>query len=179
MPLRLKPVSFEAVEGWAADDHAAAFRAFLRSCRADPELPHAGAAVALGEDIGRGAARAFFESRFTPHVIAEGGPGFVTGYYEPELEGSYVQSETFQIPVYRRPGDLITLAPDADRARFNNRITGLRTTPHGEMPYFTRAEIWAGALAGRGLELLYLKDEVELFYMQVQGPIAEGREPSP
>jgi len=169
MPLSLKPLSFEEVEGWAADDHAAAFSAFLRSCHADPEQPHAGAAMALGTRIDRGIARDFLESRFAPHVIAESGPGFVTGYYEPEIEGSSVQSETFQVPVYRRPPDLITLAPDAERARFNDRITGMRATADGEVPYHTRADIWAGALAGRGLELLYVSDMVELFYMQVQG----------
>lgn len=178
MPLSLKPLRFEEVEGWVADDHAAVLRALSRSCRADPGLPHAAAAIALKDEVCRSTARAFFESRFTPHVIAESGPGFVTGYYEPEIEGSYVQSETFQVPVYRRPGDLLTLAPDAERARFNDRITGMRTTPEGEVPYYTRADIWAGALAGRGLELLYLRDEVELFYMQVQGSglvrLAEG-----
>jgi peptidoglycan lytic transglycosylase A len=169
MPVGLKPVRFEDIEGWARDDHAAAFGAFVRSCRADPELPHADAAIALGDAVSRDAARAFFENRFAPYVVDENASGFVTGYYEPELEGSYVESEQFRVPVYRRPDDLITLAPDADRARFNDRITGLRATPDGEVPYDTRAEIWAGALSGRGLELLYLRDEVELFYMQVQG----------
>jgi membrane-bound lytic murein transglycosylase A len=169
MPFSLKPPSFEEVEGWAADDHAAAFRAFLRSCHADPELPHAAGAKALGERIDRATARDFFENRFTPHAVAESGPGFVTGYYEPEIEGSYVQSETFPVPVYRRPRDLITLAPDAARARFNDRITGMRQTADGQVPYYTRAEIDEGALEGRGLELLYLDDPVELFFMQVQG----------
>jgi len=178
MPFNLKPVSFEEVEGWAGDDHTAAFSAFLRSCHADPGLPHANAAIDLGDRVDRGMARDFFQSRFTPHVAAECGPGLVTGYYEPEIEGSSVRSETFKVPVYRRPPDLITLAPDAERARFNDRITGMRATADGEAPYHTRADIWAGALAGRGLELLYVTDQVELFYMQVQGSglvwLAEG-----
>jgi len=178
MSFNLKPVSFEEVDGWAADDHAAAFGTFLRSCHADPELPHAGDAMALAKKIDRCTARDFFESRFTPHVVAENGAGFVTGYYEPEIEGSSVQSEAFKVPVYRRPRDLLTLAPDAERARFNDRITGMRATADGEVPYHTRADIWAGALAGHGLELLYVSDMVELFYMQVQGSglvrLAEG-----
>jgi membrane-bound lytic murein transglycosylase A len=142
----------------------------LRSCEADPGLPHAAEALALGARTGRVAARAFFEDRFAPHAIAESGsPGFVTGYYEPEIEGSYARGGPLQVPVYRRPGDLVTLAPETERARFNDRITGLRQTADGQVPYYTRAEIWDGALSGRGLELLYLKDMVELFYMQVQG----------
>ncbi len=169
-PISLRPTRFADIEGWAEDDHEAAFGAFLRSCQADPDTPHAADAIALGSGTGGLTARAFFEERFLPHVIAEAaGPGFVTGYYEPEIEGSYVRGGPFQVPVYRRPDDLITLAPETERARFNDSITGMRQTADGQVPYYTRAEIWAGALAGRGLELLYLKDAVELFYMQVQG----------
>jgi len=166
----LKPVSFAALDGWREDDHAAAFRALLKSCRADPERPFCTAAMQLGGEVSSEAARVFFEDRFTPHVV-EGAdtPGFVTGYYEPEVEGSRTRTEKFQVPVYSRPDDLITLAPDTDRARFKDRITGLRQTPQGQVAYFTRAEIDAGALAGRGFELLYLADPVELYFIQVQG----------
>jgi membrane-bound lytic murein transglycosylase A len=168
--LELAAISFADLEGWAEDDHAAAFRALLRSCAADPTSPHAADALALGPGANTDAARAFFENRFLPHLIADRGrPGFVTGYYEPEIEGSYARGGPFQVPVYRRPKDLITLAPETERARFNDRITGLRQTAEGQVPYYTRAEIWDGALSWRGLELLYLKDMVELFYMQVQG----------
>ncbi len=73
------------------------------------------------------------------------------------------------MPVYGRPADLITSIQETERARFNDRITGFRDTPDGQVPYYTREEIVAGALEGRGLELLYLDDPVELFYMQVQG----------
>src|SRR5262245_54897074 len=165
-PISLAPTRFADLQGWAEDDHAAAFRAFLGSCAADPELPHAADALALGSGANANAARAFFEDRFVPHIIADSArPGFVTGYYEPEIEGSYARGGPFQVPVYRRPPDLITLAPETERARFNDRISGLR----GQVPYYMRAEIWDGALSGRGLELIYVKDMVELFYMQVQG----------
>jgi membrane-bound lytic murein transglycosylase A len=169
-PISLSPTRFADLKGWTEDDHSAAFRAWLRSCAADPKSPHAAAALALGPGASADAARAFFEGRFLPHLIAESArQGFVTGYYEPEIEGSYARDGPFQVPVYRRPEDLITLAPETERARFNDRITGLRETADGQVPYYTRAEIWDGALLGRGLELLYLKDMVELFYMQVQG----------
>jgi membrane-bound lytic murein transglycosylase A len=80
-----------------------------------------------------------------------------------------VRGGPFQVPVYRRPEDLVTRAPETERARFNDRITGFRQVADGQVPYYTRGEIWDGVLSGRGLELLYLKDRVELFYMQVQG----------
>ncbi len=169
-PINLSPTRFADLEGWAEDDHAAAFRALLRSCAADSKSPHAADALALAPGASSHAARAFFEDRFLPHLIADSArPGFVTGYYEPEIEGSYVRGGPFQVPVYRRPKDLITLAPETERARFNDRITGFRQAADGQVPYYARGEIWDGALSGRGLELLYLKDMVELFYMQVQG----------
>ena len=169
-PINLSPTRFADLEGWAEDDHAAAFRALLRSCAADSKSPHAADALALAPGASSHAARAFFEDRFLPHLIADSArPGFVTGYYEPEIEGSYVRGGPFQVPVYRRPKDLITLAPETERARLNDRITGVRQAADGQVPYYARGEIWDGALSGRGLELLYLKDMVELFYMQVQG----------
>ena len=170
-PISLRPVSFEEIDGWREDDHAAAFRALLKSCRkaSSPE-PVCAAAMALGDGIERKTARAFFESHYVPHAV-DGGkePGLVTGYYEPEVQGARERGGAFTVPVYGRPHDLITLAPETERARCNDRITGFRQTQEGQVPYYTREEIGAGALSGRGLELLYLDDEVELFYMQVQG----------
>jgi len=80
-----------------------------------------------------------------------------------------VRGGAFDAPVYGRPHDLVMLTPDTERARFSDRITGVRETAEGQSPYYTREEIDAGVLSGRGLELLYLDDPVELFYMQVQG----------
>ncbi|HZP10446.1 murein transglycosylase A [Methyloceanibacter sp.] len=166
----LKPVSFAELPGWEEDDHAAAFRALLKSCHADPELPYCAAAILLGDGVSEAAARSFFEDLYTPHRIEGGGTqGLVTAYYEPEVRGSREKTGAFQVPVYGKPDDLVTIITETERARFNDRITGFRDTPEGRVPYYTRAEIWGGALEGRGLELLYLDDPVELFYMQVQG----------
>jgi membrane-bound lytic murein transglycosylase A len=168
--LQLVPVDFAKLDGWADDDHAAAFRAYLNSCRkASRDDAVCTAALACDASVDREAARAFFETHFQPHAIEGGTPGFVTGYYEPEVNGARTRDARFSIPVYGRPDDLVTLASDTERARFNDRITGFRDTAEGRVPYFTRAEIEAGALEGRGLELLYLDDRIELFSMQVQG----------
>jgi membrane-bound lytic murein transglycosylase A len=169
--LSLKPVSFASLAGWREDDHAAALGALLKSCRKARKPDKAcRAALKLGKNASRPAARAFFEAHYRPHVVSSvTEPGFVTGYYEPELRGSRTRRGKLQIPVYRRPGDLITLKPDTERARHNDGVTGVRRTAQGQVPYFTRAEIDGGALKGRGLELLYLDDPVELFFLQVQG----------
>jgi len=173
-PVALRPVPFSALKGWAGDDHGSAFRAFLQSCRQSCRtVPQSDAgaadALALGAAIDGETARAFFETHFEPQRVIAETPGFVTGYYEPELRGSRTRKSRFPVPVYGRPDDLISSVPESERARFNDRVTGFRSTPRGDVPYCTRAEIHAGALAGRGLELLYVEDAVELFYMQVQG----------
>ena len=169
--LSLEPVSFAEIEGWAADDHAAAFAALLKSCRkkSAADQPACKEALRLGESVDRDAARRFFETNYIPHRI-EGVPtGLVTGYYEPEVNGSRERSGKFQVPVYRRPDDMVQTKPDLLRALYNDRQSVMRKDGDQLVPYYTRAEIERGALAGRGLELLYLDDPVELFFMQVQG----------
>jgi membrane-bound lytic murein transglycosylase A len=169
--IRLVAVSFASLDFWREDDHAAAFHALLKSCRKAPS-PDAvcAAAIALGDGVDRATARVFFETHYTPHAIhGAGQQGIVTGYYEPEVQGSREWDDAFQVPVYGRPHDLAMLTPDTERARFNDRITGVRETAEGQSPYYTREEVDAGALSGSGLEILYLDDPVELFYMQVQG----------
>jgi peptidoglycan lytic transglycosylase A len=169
--ISLKPVSFAEVDGWAADDHAAAFVALLKSCRKRSVGNLAcKEALALGKQVSRQEARHFFEAHYAPHRI-EAGPeaGLVTGYYEPELEGSRKRSGRFQVPVYGRPDDLVGVKPDLLRALYNDGLSVMRRSGEQLVPYYTRAEIEAGALEGRGLELLYLDDPIELFFMQVQG----------
>ncbi len=95
--------------------------------------------------------------------------GFVTGYYEPEISGSRHRTAQCTVPVYGRPPDLVSTIQETERASFNDRVTGFRHTPDGTVPYYTRAEIEAGALADRGLERLYVEDAIEFYFMQVQG----------
>ena len=106
---RLEPLAFANLSGWETDDHAAAFRAFLRSCRslecASSELLPAPApqrdllaicreALKM-RDAGKAEAKRFFETRFRPHaVVPHSGQGFLTGYYEPEFQGSRTPDAT-------------------------------------------------------------------------------------
>ncbi len=174
--LSSQPLAYADIDGWADDDHGAAWTAFRRSCKrilAGGKHPLADVcrlALSEPERLDKAAARTFFEQHFTPHRV--GGAqrsGFLTGYFEPELQGSRVRTDVFTVPVYAKPDDLILRASDAERAKFNDTITGFRRDGASEAPYWARAEIETGALAGRGLELLYLADPVEAFIMHVQG----------
>jgi membrane-bound lytic murein transglycosylase A len=166
----LKPVSFAEIDGWAADDHAAAFAALQKSCRKTFVGNSAcNEALALGEKVGRQTARRFFETHYVPHRFEGVRPGLVTGYYEPEVNGSRERGGRFQVPVYGRPDDIVQMKPDLLRALYNDRFSVMRRKGEELVPYYTRAEIETGALEGRGVELLYLDDPVELFFMQIQG----------
>ena len=182
----LEPVPFTALPAWSADDHLAAFKAFLPSARvltrgapapsgqtktADAALI-AVAGRALAESIAdASAAKAFFETHFIPHcVVHTGAEGLLTGYYEPVLAGSRTAEGPFRIPVYRRPPDLVNLVREEERGALADGLTHARKTADGSVvPYATRAEIEDGALAGQGLELIWLADPVDTFFMHVQG----------
>src|SRR5690606_6930697 len=95
--------------------------------------------------------------------------GLLTGYYEPVVKGSRTPDKTFKVPAYRRPTDLVNVVAESERGAKSATLTHMRRTDRGLVPYLTRAEIEQGGLAGRGLELMYFKDPVDVFFMQVQG----------
>jgi len=178
-----EPASFADLPGWNNDDHLAALKTFLMSCgklmkAAKAEAPESRtaalaracrAAAAIKKPT-RAAARAFFEAQFVPHrVVHAGNRGFLTGYYEPVLKGSRKPHGRFQTPVYRRPPDLVNVVAETQRASLPDGLTHMRKTANGLKPYPTRAEIEKGALKGKGLEILYLADPVDTFFMHIQG----------
>jgi len=97
------------------------------------------------------------------------GRAFATGYYEPEIAASRERRPGYAAPIYRRPADLIQV----DLALFGTDWAGQRIAGRVEggtlVPYFDRAAIDDGALAGKSLELAWAADPVELFFLQVQG----------
>ena len=108
----------------------------------------------------------FFQTHFE---VVEVGPGnaFVTGYFEPQIMGSRTRRPGYDVPVYRKPPDLVEVdaaaaaaAGTPRRGRLENGVV---------VPYHDRAEIEAGALAGRGLEIAWAADEIDFFFLQIQG----------
>ncbi len=191
--MALSPVSFADLPGWKDDDLGAALNNFLQSCARlgvippDQRLGGEGAAAERGgraEDwrgvceaarhVGRGdseAARQFFESRFQAFSIQDGAAteALYTGYYEPELHGARSPGGAFQIPLLARPLDLVT----ADLGEFaadlkGHHIAG-RVNNGRLVPFPTRAEIDAGALASERLDLLWVDSAIDAFFMQIQG----------
>ena len=108
-------------------------------------------------------AASFFYHRFD-WVRVGTGTAFATGYYEPELRGSRVRAPGYETPIYRTPPDL-TRCTRADGGTGRGRIDASGQC----VLYFTRAQIDDGVLAGRGLEIAWAADPIELFFLQIQG----------
>ncbi len=177
----LEPLDFESLAGWIDDDHPAAFGAFARSARAigaaqgeprpaqaAPSELVANARAALCADVtAKSDARQFFETRFRPfRVVPEGGKGFLTGYYEPCIPASKVETEEFRWPILARPTDLVTFGLDPPPVSFPQDITGARRLTDGSLvPYADRAQIEAE----RRDPIVWVRDAVEAFLIQVQG----------
>ena len=182
---RLEPLAFAALPGWADDDHAAAFRTFRRTCAVAagdgaplrPARPgHEAlarvcrAALALAEPSSAAEARAFFEAHFAPFdVVPPGGRGFLTGYYEPEFEGSRTRTAEFRVPLLDRPDDLVTAPQGEALPGLDPGLQAGRRTPDGLRPYPDRAAIEAGALGSLARPVVHLREPGEAFIIHVQG----------
>lgn len=142
--LRHDILDFEDLSGWEDDDHAAALAVFVETCP-DMDDPDWQALCALAQTGPE--ARTFFELFFRPVMITDGDPALFTGYYEPELRGALRPDARYRYPIYAMPPE----------ARASN-------------PWLTRREILTSdVMRGRGLEIAWVDDPVELFFLQIQG----------
>ena len=153
---------FRHLAGWIDDDHSQAVPAVQRTCgwvKNQPpgkplgQLRAAGttddwrAICAAARDLPPGdseAARRFFEAFFAPRDVSNGEDGLFTGYYEIELRGSWTRTERYNVPLYRMP-------------------------PRGKRGLPSRARIEAGALKGKGLELMWVDNLIDAFFLEIQG----------
>ncbi len=194
----LVPASFADLPGWADDRVAEALPALRRSCdvfsRRETSAPvgpdgiggTAGDWRELCDELPSATddhtTRELVERHLLPVQVRnnEVETGLFTGYYEPSLSGSREFSETYSVPLFRKPSDLLSI----DLADFSERYEGSRISGRiGDgtfKPYYERAEIDAGALEGRELELVWVDDAVDAFFLHIQGSgrvaLAEGGE---
>lgn len=139
-----KIADFGDLQGWAQDDHAAALAVFQETCP-DLDDPDWQSLCAISANIDD--ARAFFQLFFRPVLIEDGAKPLFTGYFEPELNGALRPDSRYRFPLYKMP-------PEA------------RSAPS----WLSRREIeTTDALVGRGLEIAWVDDPVELFFLQIQG----------
>ncbi|MEM7599328.1 MAG: MltA domain-containing protein [Pseudomonadota bacterium] len=137
-------LEFDDLDGWEFDSHDRALEAFLETC---PDLrdPDWSSLCALAQQ--KPEAKAFFELFFRPVLIEDGKRALFTGYFEPELSGSLTRTSRYRYPLYREP-----------RA---SKVSN---------PWLTRKQIETGDfMRGKGYEIAFVDDPVELFFLQIQG----------
>lgn len=180
-----KPVPFDDLPGWRSDPMASAFDAFRRSAERSRIKPYrtgslgieaaafeAAFEAALAQPtLDDAAAREFFETWFSPcRIQPEDRPcGFVTGFYEPVVDASPIRTKRYRFPLLSRPLDLVDIKEENRPAGLDPYLAFGRRTDNGIVEYFDRAAIEEGALAGRELEIAWLEDPVDVFFIHVQG----------
>lgn len=183
-----QPVAWNDLDGWASDDHRAAFAAFLTSCRAKPaKQPPANDTIATiaaalhticarakaAGPLDEAGARRFFEDNFRPLRIARLGQtdGFLTGYYEPVIDGSRVRTAEFTAPLYRRPPNLMASGARSLGGVFPSKgvKVGRRVGRRFIVPYYTRGEIEDGAIDGWHAEICWVRSQLDVLFAQIQG----------
>jgi len=106
----------------------------------------------------------FFESK------NKDGEAFFTGYYEPILEGSLVKNEEFNIPLYVKPTDLVSIHVGDFIKKYKNVWIKGKVKGKKFVPYDSRKEIvYKNSLDGRTDILVFVKNHIELFFLQIQG----------
>ena len=183
---QIEPLGWNALDGWNEEKHAEVFEIFRNSCKPvigvaranNDQRPvlHALAsvcrrAIALNQPTNE-RAKEFFEENFVPTRINKLGDtaGFLTGYYEPVVDGSRFPTHVYKVPVYRRPPDLVPPAGTPKGVGFPNTGQSMRRTSDGSLvPYHARGDIENGALDGQHLEICWIKDPIDLLFIQIQG----------
>jgi membrane-bound lytic murein transglycosylase A len=172
----VKALSFAALDGWKNDDQAVAYETFMKSCDAILQGSKAirkakpvygglynacekATTLAAGGKVDTAQARKFFEDNFKPVRILPpvhtygyytGADGFYTGYYEAEVAGSRVKTEDYNVPLYGVPA----------------KLAGKKSKVFSQ---YDRTKIEEGALAGKGLEICWIKSPIDAFFAQIQG----------
>lgn len=187
--LTLDQIEFSELKQWNSENFASVLPAFVRSCDKiekrnpksqfgkDERMGTVAEWIAICKDArnirpgNKIEAKYFFETRFVAYVAGNLSEpeGLFTGYYEPEIAGRWGQEGDFQIPIYSRPTDLISINLGSHRSEMAGTQLAGRVVNNKLIPYYSRAEILAGALKGRELEILWAADPVDLFFLHIQG----------
>lgn len=169
----------EVISNWSQDQAATVAGALRRSCKHLATRPDT-SGLTQPEDW-QALCSALVPGVDTPALLSSqlvavkinDGIALNTGYFEPQLKGSLSPDEHFNVPLYKRPPELV----DVELGAFRSALKGQKlagqinpvSKPTSLVPYYDRAAIEEGALKGKGLELVWLDDPWEVFFLHVQG----------
>ncbi len=190
--LMLSATRFDKIPGWTGDRQSEALPVFLKSCEKLRTLPLGqklkpkmdpprrvidwlSVCAAAGHDRPGNEIEAqyFFESHFTPYLARNyataSSRGLFTGYYEPQLLAAWRPDTTYRYPIYGRPKDLVSIDLGSFRPEWKGQKIAGRLFDNKLTPYPTRADIDGGTLKGKQLELLWVDNAIDAFFLHIQG----------
>lgn len=187
-PVQAKAMTFTELPGWKAADLHRSLSAFTVSCkvflRQDPDKVVGSVyfplqardwhpvckALLAAKPHGQGIRR-FFEQWFTPVSFQQKKPiqGLFTGYYMPLLHGSRQKSAKYHVPLYAVPKDLVSANLGEFRKEYRYKTIAGRVDKKQLIPYYTRAQINHGAIADKAKVILWIDDEVERQFLEIEG----------
>jgi len=186
----LSKTTFTELPAWTQDDHRAALQTFQNSCLAinnlrpdaafSPAFAVAGKvsnwqticrAAAQLKNPDEATARQFFEHWFQPFMVKNyfSSQGLFTGYYLPLLAGSLKPSTTYSVPIYALPKDIVKIDLGAFNPEWRGKVITGQLSNGNFVPYPGRAAINNGAIANSAKVLLWSKNAVDVFFLQIQG----------
>jgi membrane-bound lytic murein transglycosylase A len=174
---RLEKGAWAGLRDWHNDDNSDALTAFEQGCpvlrtRAEWQDVCRRASALVAGSFSKVSATNFFRENFQPFRVLNADDttsGTVTGYYEPLLKGSRTRTNVYKYPIYARPQDLVTVELADVYADLKFRRLRGRLVDNKLVPYYDRAEIESAKAPLEGLELVWVDNAVELFFLQIQG----------
>lgn len=159
---------FNDLPNWEKENYTFALNSFINSCNTSRTQ-------AIYKDLCQKAgqvtdAKLFLETEFNPYIInSEDGSidGLLTGYYEPQLNGSLIKTDKYKYPIYEVPDDLIivdlnSIYPELKHYRLRGKIEGNKV-----VPYHTRKESKTQEV--RSKIICYTDSQIDLFFLEIQG----------
>ncbi|MEA3330646.1 MAG: murein transglycosylase A [Campylobacterota bacterium] len=153
---------------WESEDFRVALNSFIESCKTSKtEKIYSDLCI---KAVDTQNPKEFLEREFVAYQISNKDfedVGLLTGYYEPQLRGSWVKKEPYIYPIYKTPNDLIvvdlsSIYPKLKDYRLRGRVDGNRL-----VPYYTREETESESIDAE--VICYTDSKVDLFFLEVQG----------
>jgi membrane-bound lytic murein transglycosylase A len=173
---KLEPSAWSEIPDWGREALRPALEAFVRGCavliRQEAWKGACDAALGIPASASEPDLAQWFQAGFDPYRVVNAddtASGMITGYYEPLLHGSRTRTARFHVPIFAAPPDLLTIDlssvyPEFKHRRLRGRLEGNRV-----VPYFSREDIDSEPALLKGLEIAWVDDPIDVFFLHIQG----------
>ena len=160
--------SFSHLPEWEKENYEESLNNFVNSCRSKKtkKIYTQLCKQAMNDKD----AKLFIEENFVPYRInTKDGQedGLLTGYYEPELQGSLIKTREYKYPIYETPKDLIvvdlsSIYPELKNYRLRGKIEGNKLVPYDTRKQSASKHIPSDIIC-------YTNSKIDLFFLEIQG----------